>query len=100
MQFIISPELEEYMKKKRKTAISVEIASADHSDFEIAEMYLRLVDDETVRFLVEKKRGRVREASYGKVVLPAYRLHYDEVITFHLKRIWLFHKLIVDGIRM
>ncbi len=100
MEFIISPELEEYMKKKGKTAVSVEIASADHSDFEISEMYLRLVDDKTVDFLVEKKRGRVREASYGRVVLPPYRLHYEETITFRLKKIWLFHKIIADGISL
>jgi len=87
------------MRKKGKHHISVEVASADHSDFDVAELYFRLVDEKTVAFL-KKKRCRAVETEEGCVILPPYHLEYDEEVTFRLKKILFFHSITTDGIRL
>lgn len=55
MEIVYAPELLAYMKKRGKMNISVEVASSDHSDFEVTELYLRLVTDDFASYLTEKK---------------------------------------------
>ena len=57
MNIYITPELQEYMRRKGKRHISVEVASADHSDFDVTELYFRIIDDRTVGFLKKKPAG-------------------------------------------
>ena len=57
MKFSYTPELLEYMHRKGKKHISVEVATADHSDFDVAELYYRIIDDRTVEFLKKKLKS-------------------------------------------
>ena len=100
MEFRITPALFEYMKKKRKMNISVEVASSDHSDFEVTEIYLRLVSDRFAEYLTGKKRYVAKQSEAGLILLPPYRLDYDNVITFSLKKVLFFHILKQEGIRL
>ena len=132
MAFYCTNELGEYMKEKGKHVLSVEVASSDRSDFEVTELYLRLVKDDFAEYLKEKKRYRARplfleEAAapgeyaptdapgsdadrfsgpktplepVGEVLLPPYRLEIGETVTFGLKKVWLFRKLTMEGIRL
>ena len=100
MRFVFEPALTEYMKKKKKTVLCVEVASSDHSDIEIAEIYLRLADDRFAAYLLEKKRYREMPAEGGRVLLTPYRLSYDETVTFSLKKQFFFHRITFDGIRL
>ena len=99
MKFSYTPDLLEYMHRKGKRHISVEVATADHSDFDVAELYYRIIDDRTVEFL-KKKRYRAVETAHGLVMLPPYHLEYDENVTFRLKKVLLFHTVTTDGIRL
>ena len=99
MKFSYTPDLLEYMHRKGKRHISVEVATADHSDFDVAELYYRIIDDRTVEFL-KKKRYRAVETEHGLVMLPPYHLEYDEIVTFRLRKVLLFHTVTTDGIRL
>lgn len=100
MEVVYTPELLAYMKRRRKMNISVEVASSDHSDFEITELYLRLVSDDFAAYLTEKKRYRSVRTDQGQILFPPYRLFCDEKVTFSLKKIWVFHSLRQEGIRL
>ncbi len=99
MEFFYTPQLLEYMRRKGKRHISVEVATADHSDFDVAELYYRLIDDKTVEFL-KKKRYRAVRTEHGLVMLPPYHLEYDETVTFRLKKVLFFTSVTTDGIRL
>lgn len=99
MEFFYTPQLLEYMRRKGKRHISVEVATADHSDFDVAELYYRLIDDKTVEFL-KKKRYRAVGTEHGLVMLPPYHLEYDEAVTFRLKKVLFFTSVTTDGIRL
>ena len=99
MRFTYTPELLDYMRKKGKRHISVEVATADHSDFDVSELYYRLIDEKTIAFL-KKKRYRACETDEGVVMLPPYHLEYDEEVLFRLKKILFFHSITTDGIRL
>ncbi len=101
MEFIITPELAEHMKRKKKTGIAVKVASSDHSDFDVTELYLQLVNDDFADYLKEKHDYRERKAESGeRVLLPNYRLDYDGKVVFGLKKMFLFHKLTMEGVRL
>ncbi len=99
------------MKKKGRRVLSVEVASSDHSDFEVTELYLRLVKDDFAEYLKEKKRyrgrplfvqdGTAEEASADfEVLLPPYKLEISDTVVFGLKRILFFDKITMDGIEL
>ena len=100
MNFIYSPELLAYMEKKKQRNISVEVASASHSDLEVTEIYFRLVTDSFADYLVNKRSYRSRETEVGRVLLPPYRLVYDETVEFGIKKYWIFHKFVFSGIHL
>ncbi|MCR4657377.1 MAG: hypothetical protein K5770_14305 [Lachnospiraceae bacterium] len=90
MEFIYTDDLVRYMEKKRRLNISVEVAQSNNSDFDVTEIYIRLVTDKFASYLCEKKNYRVKKTPVGLVLLPPYRLEYDETITFFLKKYWIF----------
>ncbi len=100
MEFQYTPRLLEYMKKKGKKHISVEVASSDHSDFEVTELYYRFVKEDYALYLRDKKRYVIKETDVGYILLPPYRLHYEPVITFDLKSFWIFHSISQTGIEL
>lgn len=99
MNIQISRELEEYMKKKGCRNISLEVAKTDHSDFDVTEIYLRPVNDKTADLLI--RRGyRSHPTALGCLLLPRYRLEIDEEVRLDLKKVWIFRKITVQGIRL
>ncbi|MGX8692624.1 MAG: hypothetical protein ACSW8E_02585 [Clostridia bacterium] len=92
--------LRDYMAKKGMSTIAVQVASSEHSDLEVTELYIRLVSDSMAAHLKEKKRFRAIRGELGEVLLPPYKLEYDETIRFSLKKIWIFHSIKQTGIRL
>ncbi len=100
MEFCYTEDLLEYMKKKGKKNISVEVASSDRSDFEVTELYCRFVKDDYAFYLRDKNRYVLKETEVGYVLLPPYRLHYDDIVTFGLKKFWIFHSITMSGVEL
>ena len=100
MNIIFEPELMAYMEKKNRRNISVEVATSNASDFEVTEIYLRLVSDSYASYLTEKKRYRLIKAEGGNVLLPPYHLVYQDTLVFGRKKRWLFHFLTYQGISL
>ena len=99
MIFQYTPELLAYMKEKNRRHIAVEVAKADHSDFDVTEIYYRFVSDRMLADL-EKRRYRIVETGMGKVALPPYVLHYSDTVTFGLKKILFIHSITCEGIKL
>ena len=101
MTIELTPALKDYLKDRKKKIISVEIASSDHSDFEVTEIFLRLVSEDFADYLIKKKNYRPRKSEDGHtVLLPSYRLEYDDTIVFDLKTHWIFKRITYTGIRL
>jgi len=100
MQFEYTQELIEYMEQKKQKNIIVEVVSCENSDIEITELYVHLLNDRLAKFYKEEKRFRSIETSVGEVLLPRYRLEYDEVIKFGLKKKWIFKNIEYSGIHL
>ena len=100
MKFTYTPELLEYMEQKKQKNIVIEVISCDHSDIEITELYVHLINDRLTKFYKEEKHFKSIETSAGEVLLPRYRLDYDEEIIFGLKRNWIFKSIDYQGIHL
>lgn len=100
MRFVYEPDFVSYMETKKMRNVSVEVASSEHSDFEVTEIYLRLVSDKFADYLTGKRYYQSRQTEIGRVLLPPYRLQYDDVVTFGIRRFWIFRKLTVQGIHL
>ncbi len=100
MNIIYTDDLLDYMNKKKRRNISVEVAVSNNSDFDVAEIYLRLVTDDFAVYLRDKKNYRAIQAQAGLVLLPPYRLEYEQTVTFKLKKYWIFKALAQEGISL
>lgn len=100
MKFICEEPLLEYMRQKNCTCILVEVVTSDSSDFEVTELHLQLANDKKRRFFLEQKHYTCHATTWGSVLLPPYRLDYEEVVTFSLKKIWFLHLLRQEGISL
>ena len=100
MRFEYDAPLWEYMKEKGMSTIAVEVMSSQNSDFEVTELYVHLIRDKQAAYFKEKKGFRGVTTEAGEVLLPNYRLEYDEVIRFYLKKVWLFRSVGQTGIRL
>ena len=99
LNFQYTPELLKYMKEKNKRHIAVEVAKADHSDFDVTELYYRFVSDRMLEDL-KNRRYRIHETEVGFVALPPYVLHYSETVTFGLKKTLFIHSITCEGIKL
>lgn len=99
MEFIYEPKLIEYMNKKEKRNIVVEEITSNHSDFEITELYIHLIDDKQTEFFKTKKRYYSKNTRIGEVLLPPYALKYDDTVTFGLKSFLGIKHVTCKGIR-
>ncbi len=100
LKFIYEPELLEYMKKKGKKDIIVELVSIDHSDIEMTDIHVYLANHKQVKLFKEEKKYKSVKTSAGEVLLPQYRLELDENVTFGLKSFWIFKSVKYTGIRL
>ncbi|EET61207.1 hypothetical protein BRYFOR_06852 [Marvinbryantia formatexigens DSM 14469] len=100
MKFVYEPALQEYMQRRRKNKIVVEVITSNNSDFEVTELHVHLADEKRAAFFIEKKHFRAHETEYGSVLLPPYRLEYEETVIFGLRKILFVHWLTWQGIRL
>jgi len=100
VELVLTPALTRYMREKNRQAVVLDVASANASDIEITELFCRLVKESQIPYLVEKKRFHPREAAGFTVLLPNYRLAYDDVVTFDLKKRLCFRSVTVTGARI
>lgn len=84
MEFVYEPALIEYMQKKKKSIIVVEEVTINNSDIEITELHVHLIDERRANDF-KAKRYRSVKTNEGEVLLPPFKLKYNDVITFGLK---------------
>ena len=95
-----------HMHRRRKFNVSVEVAQSNHSDFEVTEIYLRLLGDRIADELINKKQYRVYpletpDGEKARVLFAPYVLTIDEVVTFdHVKSFGIIGRMKVDGVRL
>ena len=98
---IYDDALLEYMQRKRKSNIVVEVAGANHSDIDVTELYMRLVNDDMADYLEEKRGYHPISTSVGRVLFPNYVLELDDSIGFGREKVLgLFHRFTMRGIRL
>ncbi len=100
MKFVYEPALREYMQKRGKRTIAVEVITSDCSDFEVTELHVRFLGDKQANCFKEKKHFRGHETECGEVLLPPYRMEYDDIITFGLKSFLFVKYITYQGIRL
>ena len=98
MHFIYEEELKEYMKQKNKKNIIVEVVTINHSEIEITELHVHFINEKQTEFYKTKKNYRSTETEMGEVLLPCFKLQYDEEIVFGLKSFLGFKSLSYKGI--
>lgn len=100
MEFVYEEALEAYMKKKGKRVIAVEVVTSNNSDFEVTELHVRFLNEKMARVFKEKKHFKSHETDVGEVLLPPYRLEYEDRVIFGLKSFLGIRYLTHQGIRL
>jgi hypothetical protein len=101
MTFTYTPELKQYMLRKNKPNIVVEVVHINHSDIELTELHIYAVTNRRAKFMEKEKKYRSVQTEMGLVLLPPYHLEYEEEVRFELKRIYRFFDIIIyHGIRL
>ena len=99
MTFVYEPELLEYMRHKKHDAICVEVVTAN-ADIDFTEIYVHFVKPSQADEFIKRKKYRAVATEHGTVLLPPYRLEYDETVTLGLKKTWIFRSIRCEGIRL
>ena len=100
MRFEYEAPLLEYMDSKNMHTIAVEVMGSQNSDIEITELYVHLISDKQASYFKEKKGFHPFATEHGEILLPNYRLEYDETVRFGLKKTWIFRSVQYSGIRL
>ena len=100
MEFRYGQTLLDYMEKKNKRTIVVELVEVNNSDFEITELNVRFVDRRMREHFLNKKHYRLQETAHGEVLLPRFPLELEDMVTFELKRILFYSYITYTGIRV
>lgn len=100
MNFIYEEPLLRHMRQKGKTDIIVEVVSSDSSDFEVTELHVYLASRKQAEHFQTKKHFRAVQTEAGSVLLPPYKLEYDDTITFGLKQLLFIKYVSYQGIRL
>lgn len=85
MKFIYEKPLQEYMLKKGKKTIVIEEITSNNSDFEITELHVHLIDEKKAAYFKTQKGYYSITTEAGFVLLPPFKLKYDDTVTFGLK---------------
>lgn len=85
MKFVYEKPLQIYMKKKGKNIIAVEVVASNHSDFEVTELHVHFVNAKQAEYFEKKKHFKSHATEMGQVLLPPYRMEYNDTVTFGLK---------------
>lgn len=100
MNFVYEQALQDYMQNKEKRAIIVEVVTSSCSDFEVTELNVHFITEKQAAYFKSKKRFRSYAAPIGEVLLPPYRLEYDDTITFGIKSFLGIKRVTQQGIRL
>ena len=95
-----TPELIEYMDKKKNHTILVELVEINNTDVEVVDLHIYLPHPNLKERFLKEKRYRTVTTEVGEVLLPPYPLQIDEEVTFGLKKFWIFTSIKCTGIKM
>ena len=98
MKFVYEYKLKEYMEQTGKKNIVVEVVTINHSEVEISELHVHFVDERQTDIFKKKYRYRGVQTEMGEVLLPHYKLNYDEEVVFGLKKFLCFRTISYKGI--
>lgn len=98
MRFEYTDRLVEFMAKKKKKNIIIEVVVCNNSEIEIADLHVYLIDDKRARYFKEKEGYGFVKTPVGEVLIPKFKLKYDEVIYFDLKSILFFSMVSYRGV--
>ena len=100
MQIVLKEKLKSYMLLKNKKDIIVEVITSDSSDFEVTELHTHFVNEKQKEFFKIKKKFYSKETELGELLLPPYKLEFDNVITFDLKTFLFIKYIKQEGIKL
>lgn len=100
MELTCTTQLKDYMDRTGKKIIVVEVVVSDSSDFEVSELYIHFTDEKQAAFYEKKKNYHRFTTDWGTVLLPNYRLEYEPVVTFDIRKVLFFHLLRQTGITL
>ena len=100
MKINYTPELLEYMDKKKNHTILVELVEINNTDLEVIDLHVYLPHKNQREKFITEKKYRVITTEVGEVLLPPYPLKIDEEITFGLKKLWIFRSISYTGIKI
>lgn len=98
MKFIYEDELKAYMQEKGYKNIVVELVMINNSEVEISELHVHFVDARQTDFFKTKKQYYSIDTEMGEVLLPRYKLNFEDEIVFGLKKFWIFRSIAYKGI--
>lgn len=98
MKFIYEEELKSYMQEKGHKNIVVEVVMINNSEIEISELHVHFVDERQTEYFKTKQRYYSVNTEMGEVLLPRYKLNYEDEIVFGLKKFWIFKSISYKGI--
>ena len=98
MKFIYEAELKEYMQEKGYRNIVVEVVMINNSEIEISELHVHFADARQTEYFKTKQRYYSVNTEMGEVLLPRYKLNYEDEIIFGLKKFWIFKSISYKGI--
>lgn len=85
MEIRYEQPLRDYILKKGKKYLLVEMVEINNSDIDMTELHVRFVNQRLRDQFVEKKRYRVVETELGEVLLPRFPLQMEETVNFGLR---------------
>ena len=100
MTFHYSEQLKEYMEKKNKEYILVEVVTADTSDVEVTEIATRFVDKKMADHYIHEKHYRVEAGEVGQLLLPRYPIQYADIVELSLKSFLFIHLVTQKGMKI
>lgn len=100
MRIVLEESLTAYMKEKGKKHIIVEVITSDSSDFEVTELHTYFINEKQKEYFKTKKHFYSKETEMGELLLPPYRLEFDETVTFRLKSFLFIKYVAQEGIRL
>lgn len=88
------------MLEKKKRNIIVEPVEVNNSDFDVTELHVYLANDKQAEFFKTKKKYKGYQTDLGEVLLPNYRLEYEKIVVFGLKKFLFIRYVTYKGIRL
>lgn len=100
MDITITDDLLEYMERKKKSVIALEVMGSDRSDFEYVELYVHFISEKQVDYFVSRKHFRRFDVGGVIVLLPNYKLSYKNTLEFFLKKKWYGYAIGYTGVEL